>query len=209
MSVIPFGLIGAIHGHAAWDIPMSMFSVVGLIGMSGIIINDAIVLISTVDDYSETRAREPAIIDAVADRLRPVMLTTATTVLGLAPLLYETSRQAQFLRPTVVTLCYGLGFGMVLVLLVVPALLAAQHDIGRLSVSLRRAVRGRPLRALVMADAVMLALVFGVILLPALIAGGPLAPALGQFVLGAALVTLLSGIAGAVILRRRGQPVQP
>ncbi|MCV2874071.1 efflux RND transporter permease subunit [Defluviimonas sp. WL0050] len=209
MSVIPFGLIGAIHGHAVWDIPMSMFSVVGLIGMSGIIINDAIVLITTVDDYAETRAREPAIIDAVADRLRPVMLTTATTVLGLAPLLYETSRQAQFLRPTVVTLCYGLGFGMVLVLLVVPALLAAQRDIGRLTVSLRRAVRGRPLRMLVLADAVMLALVFGVILLPALIAGGPLAPALGQFVLGAALVTLLCGIAGAVILRRRGQPVQP
>ena len=72
-------------------------------------------------DCAGRRALIPAVIDAVADRLRAVFLTTATTVIGLAPLLYETSRQAQFLKPTVVTLSYGLGFGMVLVLLVVPA----------------------------------------------------------------------------------------
>ncbi|WP_330449666.1 efflux RND transporter permease subunit [Paracoccus marcusii] len=70
---------------------------VGLIGMSGIIINDSIVLISTIDEYRATRALRPAIVDAVADRFRPVLLTTATTVLGLAPLLYERSSQALFL----------------------------------------------------------------------------------------------------------------
>ena len=58
----------------------------------------------------------PAIVDGVTDRLRPVLLTTLTTVLGLSPLLYETSSQAQFLKPTVITLVFGLGFGVILVL---------------------------------------------------------------------------------------------
>lgn len=143
LAVIPFGLIGAIHGHVAWGLPLSMFSVVGLIGMSGIIINDSIVLVTTVDEYSEERGLFPAIVDAAADRLRPVLLTTLTTVIGLTPLLYEPSRQAQFLKPTVITLVYGLGFGVVLVLLVVPALLAAQRDISRQFEALRRSVRLR------------------------------------------------------------------
>ena len=142
MAIIPFGLVGTIYGHALWDVPLSMFTVVGLIGMTGIIINDSIVLVGTVDDYAQTRGLGPAIVDAVADRLRPVFLTTATTVLGLAPLLYETSQQAQFLKPTVITLVYGLGFGMVLVLLVVPALLGIQQDAGRHVASAKRALRG-------------------------------------------------------------------
>ena len=140
MAIIPFGLVGTIWGHYLWDVPLSMFSVVGLIGMVGIIINDSIVLVTTVDEYAEDRGLFPAIIDATADRLRPVFLTTATTVLGLTPLLYETSKDAQFLKPTVITLVYGLGFGVVLVLLIVPALLAIGHDLGRSLRALRRAV---------------------------------------------------------------------
>ncbi|HHC29787.1 MAG TPA: efflux RND transporter permease subunit, partial [Rhodobacterales bacterium] len=138
MAIIPFGLVGAIWGHYLWGIPMSMFSIVGLLGMVGIIINDSIVLVSTIDEYARDRGLKPAIVDAVADRLRPVFLTTATTVLGLAPLLYESSSQAQFLKPTVVTLVYGLGFGFVLVLLVVPALVAVQEDVGNRLRALRR-----------------------------------------------------------------------
>ncbi len=130
--VIPFGLVGTIYGHMAWDVPLSMFTVVGLIGMSGIIINDSIVLVTTIDEYSKDRGLVPAVIDATADRLRPVLLTTLTTVLGLAPLLFETSRQAQFLKPTVITLCYGLGFGVFLVLLVVPAFIIIGKDISNL-----------------------------------------------------------------------------
>ncbi|SEL17866.1 efflux RND transporter permease subunit [Pacificibacter marinus] len=141
MAVIPFGLIGAIYGHAYWDVPLSMFSVVGLIGMTGIIINDSIVLVTTIDEYAENRGIFPAIIDATTDRLRPVMLTTATTVLGLAPLLFERSADAQFLKPTVITLVYGLGFGMVIVLLMVPAILSMQVDVARYFTSLRRAVQ--------------------------------------------------------------------
>lgn len=143
MAIIPFGLVGTVYGHNLWDVPMSMFTIVGLLGMTGIIINDSIVLVTTIDDYARDRGLIPSIIDGAADRLRPVMLTTLTTVLGLAPLLYEQSSQAQFLRPTVITLVYGLGFGMVLVLLLVPALMAIQSDISRQVRSARRALRSR------------------------------------------------------------------
>ena len=143
MSIIPFGLVGAIYGHNVWDVPLSIFSVVGLLGMSGIIINDSIVLVTTIDEYAEKRGLFPAIVDATADRLRPVLLTTLTTVLGLMPLLRETSRQALFLKPTVITLCYGLGFGMMLVLLIVPSLVVVQKDVSGLFTTTRRILFGR------------------------------------------------------------------
>ncbi|MCI5110359.1 MAG: efflux RND transporter permease subunit [Marivita sp.] len=143
MSVIPFGLVGTIYGHAVWDVPLSMFTVVGLLGMTGIIINDSIVLVTTIDEKAQDRGLFPSIIDGAADRLRPVFLTTATTVLGLVPLLYEQSSQAQFLKPTVITLVYGLGFGMFLVLLIVPSLMAIQSDLGRLTQTARRGLRFR------------------------------------------------------------------
>ncbi len=143
MAIIPFGLVGTIFGHYVEDVPMSMFTVVGLLGMTGIIINDSIVLITTIDEHAKDRGLIPSVIDGVSDRLRPVMLTTLTTVLGLLPLLYERSSQAQFLKPTVITLVYGLGFGMILVLLVVPALMVVQSDVKSLVRSFRFAVRAR------------------------------------------------------------------
>src|SRR6056297_603384 len=143
MAIIPFGLVGTIYGHNAWDVPLSMFTVVGLLGMTGIIINDSIVLVTTIDEHARDRGLIPSIIDGAADRLRPVILTTLTTVLGLTPLLFEQSTQAQFIKPTVITLVYGLGFGMLLVLLVVPAIIAIQHDVRRETDALRRALRFR------------------------------------------------------------------
>ena len=140
MAIIPFGLVGTIYGHYHWGVSMSIFSVVGMIGMVGIIINDSIVLVTTVDEYAQERGLIPAIIDGTSDRLRPVLLTTLTTVLGLLPLLYEGSSQAQFLKPTVITLVYGLGFGMVLVLMIVPALMAMQADVSRQINAVRRAL---------------------------------------------------------------------
>lgn len=138
LLTIPFALVGAIWGHYIWSVPLSMFSVIGMVGMMGIIINDSIILISTIDKYTQTRGAKQAIVDAVNDRLRPVLLTTMTTVVGLIPLLYETSRQASFLKPTVITLVYGLGFGMFLVLMLVPAMIAIQLDWSRYFISLRR-----------------------------------------------------------------------
>jgi len=150
MLIIPFGLVGTIYGHNTWDVPMSMFSIIGLIGMTGIIINDSIVLVTTIDEYAEDRGLIPAIIDGTCDRLRPVILTSLTTILGLAPLLFETSRHAQFLRPTVITLTYGLGFGLLLVLLIVPSLIAIQSDIQKQVVAFRRSLslqkKGQALR---------------------------------------------------------------
>ncbi len=140
MLVIPFGFIGAIWGHYWFGLSLSMFSIVGLIGMAGIIINDSIVLVTTIDEHNETRGMLPSIVDGATDRLRAVLLTTLTTVGGLAPLLFETSRQALFLKPTVVTLCFGLGFGVVLVLLVTPVALAIEHDIRMALKSLRHAI---------------------------------------------------------------------
>lgn len=204
MAIIPFGLVGAIWGHYVWDVPLSMFSVVGLIGMVGIIINDSIVLVTTVDEYAEDRGLVPAIIDGAADRLRPVFLTTATTVLGLSPLLYESSQQAQFLRPTVITLTYGLGFGLVLVLLVVPAFLAIGHDIGRNSRALRRGMnvstRAPGLAVLLTLGAVGAAGLFAVTLGNAMVGGdlpsfvgdaSPMPAAFALFVLGMAVWSLL------------------
>ena len=179
MSIIPFSLVGTIWGHNAWGIPMSMFTVVGLLGMVGIVINDSIVLVTTIDEYGKERGLRPAIIDGVSDRLRAVLLTTATTVLGLAPLLYEGSSQAEFLKPTVVTLVYGLSFGMVMVLVVVPSLIAVQDDIRRHILSVKRALRTREKRLFVpsaIAAAAGVAL-FAFLVVPVL-AGVPLVPAL-------------------------------
>jgi len=219
--VIPFGLVGAIWGHAWWGVPMSLFSVVGMIGMTGIIINDAIVLVSTIDQYAQDRGLRAAIIDGVADRLRPVLLTTLTTVLGLAPLLYETSSQAEFLRPTVITLVYGLGFGMVLVLLMVPAVLMLEADVARQMVALRRMVRGGGglARAIVLGAVAAVLALFAVTLGLTLLAGGlpgwlaALAPgqtegaatgvALALFLAGAAMISLLAYGLGWLMLRPR------
>ena len=209
MAVIPFGLVGTIWGHYIWGVPLSMFTVVGLLGMTGIIINDSIVLVTTIDDYAKTRGLVPSIIDGAADRLRPVMLTTLTTVLGLAPLMYETSQQAQFLKPTVITLVYGLGFGMFLVLLVVPALVAIQQDAARPLTALRRALRaGRsPLRWLVLGTGVV-QLAWLVLTLGWAMANGVLHPVLraawpslaAYEPLRASLVLCLAGIAVLAVL---------
>ncbi len=223
MAIIPFGLVGTIYGHYLWNIPLSMFTVVGLIGMTGIIINDSIVLVTTIDKYAETRGLIPAIIDGATDRFRPVLLTTLTTVLGLAPLLYETSQQAQFLRPTVVTLVYGLGFGMVLVLLVVPALMAMQMDIGRHITSARRALRsgasGKPIGLLTSALALVLAIWFTatlgaaiatgalstpvIAMIPQLVGTDPMRTGLGLFVAGAAGLLSIAWALSAISLAIR------
>jgi multidrug efflux pump subunit AcrB len=141
MVVIPFGLIGAIWGHYLHGIPLTMFSVIGLIGMAGIIINDSIVLVTAINRRLPTTDIVTAIVDGTAERLRAVFLTTITTVGGLAPLLFEQSRQAAFLKPTVITLVYGLGFGIVVVLMITPTMIAIQHDMGLRLRSLRRFLR--------------------------------------------------------------------
>ncbi len=223
MSIIPFGLVGAVWGHTQWGIPMSMFSVVGLIGMTGIIINDSIVLVTTIDEYAKERGLIPAIVDGTADRLRPVLLTTLTTVLGLTPLMYESSQQAQFMKPTVITLVYGLGFGMLLVLLVVPSLMAIQQDIGKQFRALKRLIRGarraKPAAfvtgLVALAGAALFAATIGVVLTGGTLPWNPLGEerqslaALAEFVGGMAALTLAAfavAVIATTILRRTKPP---
>ena len=124
MAIIPFGLTGALFGHWLMDIDLTILSLFGLFGLSGIVVNDSIILVVFYKHLRERGvAREQAIVEAACQRLRAVILTSLTTIAGLTPLLFETSLQAQFLIPMAVSISFGLAFATMLVLLLVPALL--------------------------------------------------------------------------------------
>ncbi|OUS28240.1 acriflavin resistance protein [Gammaproteobacteria bacterium 45_16_T64] len=124
MAAIPFGLTGAIFGHFLLGKDLSMFSLMGLFGLSGIVINDSIVLITFYAKLREAGLEaHQAIVDAICARFRAVLLTTLTTVAGLLPILFETSLQAQFLIPMAISIVFGLLYGTFLILFFIPALL--------------------------------------------------------------------------------------
>jgi len=129
MAVIPFGLTGAILGHWAMGIDLTILSLFGMFGLSGIVVNDSIILVSF---YKQLRGEglsiQEALIEAACQRLRAVLLTSLTTIAGLTPLLFETSYQAQFLIPMATSLAFGLGFATLLVLLVIPSLLSVHES---------------------------------------------------------------------------------
>lgn len=132
MSVIPFGVIGAVIGHLVMGYDLTILSLVSLLGLSGVLVNDSIILVRTIDERLDAgEAPLQAIVDGTCARVRAVLLTSLTTIAGLTPLLFETSFQAQFLIPMAVTLVFGLAVNTVLVLLIVPALIAVQTDFRR------------------------------------------------------------------------------
>ena len=135
IATIPFGLTGAIYGHWLIDLPLSSLSILGLFGLAGIVINDSIVLVSVYRDLrKEGWELMPALEEAVASRLRPVILTTLTTMAGLTPMLFETSLDAEFLKPIAAGLVFGLLMGTVLILLFVPSvLLTLENAIERIN----------------------------------------------------------------------------
>lgn len=121
MAVIPFGMIGAVWGHAILGLPLTMFSMFGLVALAGVVVNDSIVLI----DFINARARSgmavrDALIEAGRRRFRPVVLTSLTTIAGLLPLLTERSFQAQLLIPMAASLAFGLMLATAMVLFLVP-----------------------------------------------------------------------------------------
>ncbi|WP_455206114.1 efflux RND transporter permease subunit [Kaarinaea lacus] len=130
MAVIPFGLVGAIIGHWVMNIELTVLSLFGFFGLSGIVVNDSIILVTF---YQKLRAAgaevATAIVEAACSRLRAVLLTSLTTIAGLTPLLFETSLQAQFLIPMAVTISFGLAFSTLLVLLVMPAFLSVLESL--------------------------------------------------------------------------------
>ncbi|WP_417517321.1 efflux RND transporter permease subunit [Minwuia sp.] len=145
MSIIPFGLIGAVVGHLVLGYDLSILSMVALIGLAGILVNNSIILVAAIDDRVVAgEAPMDAIVGGACDRLRAVTLTSITTIVGLTPLMFETSLQAQFLIPMAITIVFGLATASVLVLFVIPALLGMLEDIGGLWRRLVRWYRGEP-----------------------------------------------------------------
>ena len=130
LLTIPLGLTGAVFGHWIMDMNLTILSLFGFFGLSGIVVNDSIILVIF---YRGLRQKGMAIYDALVEaacqRLRAVLLTSLTTIAGLTPLLFETSRQAQFLIPMAVSIAFGLAFATLLILLVLPAMLSVYEDL--------------------------------------------------------------------------------
>ncbi len=130
MSVIPFGVIGALLGHYLMGIPVSILSVFGILALSGVVVNDSLVLVCRVGDLrDEGMSMVDACRSAGADRFRPILLTTLTTFFGLAPLLLEKEVQAQFLKPMAASLAFGILFATIITLILLPLLLLIAKDI--------------------------------------------------------------------------------
>ncbi len=132
MIAIPFGLVGAFLGHFALDYRITLWSLVGVIAVSGVVVNDNLVLLDRINQLraSGHRLRE-AVEEAAVRRFRPIMLTTLTTFAGVTPLMLETSAQARFLIPMAVSLAFGVLFATLISLVLVPALTMVSSDLGR------------------------------------------------------------------------------
>lgn len=132
MLIIPFAISGAVFGHWILGYKLTFLSYIGLLGLTGIVVNNAIVLIDRLNERLRVgEAIDTAVIGASRDRLRAVLLTTTTTIGGLSTLLLETSLQAQFLVPMAITICFGLGITALLVLFLVPAVVGIGVDLKR------------------------------------------------------------------------------
>lgn len=131
MLAIPFALVGVIWGHLAMGLPLSSQSVFGLIAISGVVVNDSILLMEFIN-FARSRGASPveAAGQASRDRFRAVLLTSATTIAGLFPIMFETSRHAQSLIPVAASIVFGLAASTVLVLIVIPTAYAALADLG-------------------------------------------------------------------------------
>lgn len=126
LAIIPFGMVGAVWGHALLGIPLTLFSMFGLVALTGVVVNDSIVLIDFINHrVRDGMDRKAALLEAGSRRFRPVMLTSMTTIAGLLPLLTEKSFQAQLLIPMAASLAFGLMLATALVLLLIPILYIA------------------------------------------------------------------------------------
>ena len=130
MTAIPFGIVGAVIGHILLGYDLSLVSLMGVIALSGVVVNDSLIMI----DYANKRRREgypiyTSIHEAGLRRFRPIILTTMTTFGGLAPIILETSSQAFYLIPMAISLGFGIVFATAIILVIVPCLYLALEDI--------------------------------------------------------------------------------
>lgn len=135
LAAVPFGAFGAILGHVMLGFELSVLSLMGMVGLSGVMVNDSLIMV----DYANRLRRDhglsalDAIVQSGVRRFRPILLTTLTTFGGLAPIIFETSRQAQFLIPMAISLAFGILLATPIVLLFVPAFYMAVEDVRRLA----------------------------------------------------------------------------
>ncbi|MEL6429828.1 MAG: efflux RND transporter permease subunit [Planctomycetota bacterium] len=145
MFVIPFAGIGVVFGHALMDRPITLMSLIGLLALAGVVVNDSLIL---VDFVLQRRRRGVALLAAVLEsgrlRFRPIVLTSITTMLGLMPLTFFATGQARFLQPMAISIFFGLFFGTALILVLVPLATVALDDLVRAAGALRHEVPGGP-----------------------------------------------------------------
>jgi len=133
MMVIPFSIIGAMGGHWIMGIDLTLVSLLGILALIGVVVNDSLVLVDFINQHRERAVSlRQAVLEAGAKRFRPVMLTSVTTFCGLTPLLFEKSTQAQFLIPMAVSLGFGIIFATVLTLFLIPVNYLIIEDFKRL-----------------------------------------------------------------------------
>lgn len=147
MSIIPFGMIGALVGHILFDTTISMMSLFGLVALAGVVVNDSLIMVDFVNRNQEEEGTslEEAIVGAGTVRFRAILLTTVTTFLGLLPIMFETSLQAQLVIPMTLSLGWGIVFGTILSLLMIPSLYLMLEDVRKLWPRRRKAALHRAL----------------------------------------------------------------
>jgi multidrug efflux pump subunit AcrB len=130
MAVIPFGFIGAVVGHIVFDVAISMLSIFGLIALAGVVVNDSLILVEFVNRArEEENTIDEALASAGKQRFRAILLTTMTTFVGLLPMLFETSTQAQFVIPMALSLSFGIVFATSITLVLIPCLYRVIYDL--------------------------------------------------------------------------------
>lgn len=133
MLIIPFGIIGAIIGHLIFNLSITMMSVFGIVALTGIVVNDAIILVENLnDELTAGESFSNALIKSGKRRFRPIILTTLTTFFGLMPLILETSMQAQILIPMAISIAFGVLFATIVTLALLPCLIAMLNDLRRM-----------------------------------------------------------------------------
>jgi multidrug efflux pump subunit AcrB len=129
MLGIPFAIIGVIWGHYIAGVSISFLSMIGFVALSGVVVNDSLIFVEFYNaKIKEGISMRDSLLSAGAARLRPIFLTTITTVLGLTPLMLEQSMQAKFLIPMALAISFGLMSATFLILLLLPALLVIGED---------------------------------------------------------------------------------
>jgi multidrug efflux pump subunit AcrB len=130
LSAIPFGFVGAFLGHLFMDFDLSIISVMGMVALSGVVVNDSLILIVRVNEMREEGySIWDSVIGGAKQRFRPILLTSLTTFFGLVPMILEPSVQARFLVPMAVSLAFGVIFATFVLLLLVPSLYVILEDI--------------------------------------------------------------------------------